>query len=111
MRSRRGRMGNIIYVAPVLKNQFFAGKFLSKLKYFNSHFREHQLQYVDSVNTTHGNEGWLIFNMISPFSNWVAIPSLNLGIYIAVTPHSNPSKYYTYYRNGRRLFINFSFRA
>ncbi|KAL0273560.1 UNVERIFIED_CONTAM: hypothetical protein PYX00_006197 [Menopon gallinae] len=51
---------------------------------------EHQLQFVDSVNTTHGNEGWLVFNMISPFSNWVAIPSVNLGIYISVTPHSNP---------------------
>lgn len=55
-------------------------------------FGQHELQYVDAVNTTITNDGWLIFNMKDPLTNWVAIPDLNLGLYISVTPHSNPSR-------------------
>lgn len=52
---------------------------------------EIELQYVDSLNTTAQNDGWLVFNMTGPLTTWVAIPSLNLGLYLSVTPHENPS--------------------
>jgi len=58
-------------------------------------FSEIGLQYVDSLNTTAHNEGWLVFNLTGPLTTWVAIPDLNLGLYLSVTPHGHPSKYHT----------------
>lgn len=61
------------------------------------YFRESELEYVDSLNTTSLNEGWLTFNMIDPLSKWVAIPNTNLGLYVSVTLNSNMSMYYIIY--------------
>nr|CAD7461938.1 unnamed protein product [Timema tahoe] len=43
-----------------------------------------ELQYVDAVNTTSDNEGWLILNVTGPLTSWVAFPSSNLGLYLSV---------------------------
>lgn len=54
-------------------------------------FRDNQLEFVDSINTTALNEGWLTFNMKDPMRRWVAIPNTNLGVYISVANHSKYS--------------------
>lgn len=45
-----------------------------------------ELEFVDSVNTTAGNDGWLLFNLTGPLSSWVAFPHSNRGLYLSVHP-------------------------
>lgn len=45
---------------------------------------EKELEYVDAVNTTLNNEGWLVFNVSGPVNTWIAMPSSNRGLYISV---------------------------
>ncbi|XP_034230729.1 protein 60A [Thrips palmi] len=51
---------------------------------------EKELEFVDAVNTTHSNQGWHVFNMTGPFTNWVAFPNSNLGLYLSVRSSERP---------------------
>lgn len=51
-----------------------------------------ELEYVDSVNTTAGSEGWMLFNVTGPLVSWVAIPHSNKGLYLSVQPREKPGK-------------------
>ncbi|XP_014259645.1 protein 60A [Cimex lectularius] len=51
---------------------------------------KNSLEFVDSVNTTYDNEGWLIFNVTGVFTNWVAFPDSNKGLYLRIYPHDSP---------------------
>ncbi|XP_053593820.1 protein 60A-like [Microplitis demolitor] len=45
-----------------------------------------ELQYVDSVNTTTGKEGWLTLNVSAALQHWVNNPEGNRGLYLSVHP-------------------------
>lgn len=53
---------------------------------------DRELKLVDSVNTTAGSEGWMLFNVTGPLESWVAIPHSNKGLYLSVQPRDKPSK-------------------
>lgn len=45
-----------------------------------------ELQFVDSVNTTVGKEGWLTLNVSEALEHWVNNPEGNKGLYLSVHP-------------------------
>ncbi|XP_034944519.1 protein 60A [Chelonus insularis] len=45
-----------------------------------------ELQYIDSVNTTTGKEGWLTLNVSEALQHWVNNPEGNRGLYLSVHP-------------------------
>ncbi|KAG8291315.1 protein 60A [Homalodisca vitripennis] len=47
---------------------------------------EKELEFVDAVNTSYSQEGWLIFNMTGPLTSWVTFPQTNKGLYMSVHP-------------------------
>ena len=59
-------------------------------------FRERELQYVDSVNTTTGREGWLSLNVSESLRHWVNSPEGNRGLYLSVHPADRFGEYLSY---------------
>lgn len=59
---------------------------------FNYLFRKKELQYVDSVNTTTGKEGWLTLNVSAALQHWVNNPEGNRGLYLSVHPADRSGK-------------------
>ena len=49
-----------------------------------------ELEFIAAVNTSHSNQGWHVLNMTGPFTDWVAFPSYNLGLYLSVRPTERP---------------------
>ncbi|KAK0171257.1 hypothetical protein PV328_009007 [Microctonus aethiopoides] len=45
-----------------------------------------ELQYIDSINTTSGKEGWLTLNISSCLQHWVNNQEGNRGLYLSVHP-------------------------
>lgn len=45
-----------------------------------------ELQYVDAINVTNSQEGWLTLNVTAALDHWVNNPSGNRGLYISVHP-------------------------
>ncbi|XP_029169043.1 protein 60A [Nylanderia fulva] len=45
-----------------------------------------ELQYVDAINVTTSQEGWLTLNVTAALDHWVNNPSGNRGLYISVHP-------------------------
>lgn len=55
-------------------------------------YRERELEFVKSVNTTASYSGWLELNITDCLPSWLAFPESNKGLYLSVHPADKPGK-------------------
>lgn len=53
---------------------------------------EREMQLVDSVNTTAGQEGWITLNVTESMLHWIKHPEDNNGLHLSVDPHDRSSQ-------------------
>lgn len=56
------------------------------------YFRERELEFIKSVNTTASYSGWLELNITGCLASWVAFPESNKGLYLSVHPVDRPGR-------------------
>ncbi|XP_015607274.1 protein 60A [Cephus cinctus] len=76
-----------LYQSSDIKNHRNRGSYMiTAYRVLRTEDGERELQYVDSVNTTTGHEGWLTLNVSEPLQHWVNNPDGNRGLYLSVHP-------------------------
>lgn len=57
-------------------------------------YRDKELEFVDTQNTTTNFDGWIRFNATSALISWTHFSNPNKGLYVSVHSHDNEGKFF-----------------
>ncbi|XP_043270322.1 protein 60A-like [Venturia canescens] len=81
-----------LYRGSDAKNRKNRGSFtITVYRVTYSSERERAMQFVDTINTTSGQEGWITLNVTESLDHWMKNPEDNKGLYLSVYPSDHSS--------------------